>query len=154
MRNDWFCRSGHERPRLRIAFACFPGASFLSALAECRYPALTEKVTVGLAVTIAAVCQYFYPSDTSSPKETTKWVRPSPWLAELMGLCTWLLMTVLPASLVSRDPVPSPCRASPWAGLFKHMTLRSTIRYASPIDSRFFRANYQLHLPPQAHTYQ
>jgi len=55
----------------------------------------------GLAFAIVAICQYFYPPDTSSPKETTNWVTPSPWLAELMTAMMWPLMTLLPASLVS-----------------------------------------------------
>jgi hypothetical protein len=109
----------------------------------------------GLVFAIVAVCQHFYPPHTSPSKETTKWVLPSPWLAELMGVCMWLLMTLLPASLVSQAaPVPSPYRASRRAGVCKSMILRSTTRSASPIDSSISRADYRLYLPLLAHTCQ
>lgn len=62
----------------------------------------------GFVFAIVAVCQHFYPPDTTTPKEPTNRAMPSPWLAELMGVCVWFLMTLLPAGLVSHPHVPSP----------------------------------------------
>jgi len=63
---------------------------------------------LGLVFTIVAVCEYFYPPDTTTPKEPTNRVMPSPWLAELMTMSMWPLMTVLPAGLVSQSLAPAP----------------------------------------------
>lgn len=108
---------------------------------------------LGLVFAIVAVCEYFYPRNTSPPKETTNWVMPSPWLLELMGGGMWLLMILCPAGLVSQS-VPPSFPTYPRAGVCKPMNLRSTIRSASPIDSSIFCAKYRLDQPPLVHTYQ
>ena len=62
----------------------------------------------GSVFAIVAICQHFYPPDTTTPKEPTNWVMPSPWLAELMTVFLWPLMIVLPAGLVSQSLVSAP----------------------------------------------
>jgi hypothetical protein len=40
----------------------------------------------------------------------TNLAQPSPWLAELMGLFLWPLITILPAGLVSHSFHSLPCQ--------------------------------------------
>jgi hypothetical protein len=100
-------------------------------------PLTNTQVIPAVVFVILAICQYFWPSDTDTgaPKEMTKLAQPSPWLAELMGLFLWPLITILPAGLVSLSFPSLLYPASHATSIKQPMKINLTVRSALPIDS-------------------